>query len=225
MATKQRPVDLGTQRGRHLVVASGIEIRNARRDRDLSLAEVGRAVSLSVSTISRIERGLVERVSIIDLARLHAAVGLELSVRAFPGGAPIRDSAQLGLVADFCDMLHPSLGWSSEVPLPTTGDPRAWDVVVRGDRWRIGVEAETGPRDSQALIRRIRLKERDGEVDSVILLLRATIQTRRFLLDAGAHLRAAFPGDGGVAMTRLRAGAAPGANAVIVLPARRRARG
>lgn len=223
MATKQRPVDLGTERARRLIEAAGRELRDARRDRDLSMAEVGRAVDLSESTVSRIERGLVAHVSVVDLARLHAAVGLELSVKSYPGGAPIRDSAQLDLIADFCALLHPSLGWSTEVPLPGAGDQRAWDVVVRGDSWRTGIEAETGPRDSQALVRRVRLKQRDGQVDSVVLLLRSTVRTRRFLADAGEQVRAAFPGDGAVALARLRAGADPGENAVIMLPGRRRA--
>lgn len=223
MATRQRPADVGTDRARRLIDATGREIRDARRDRDLSLADVGRAVDLSESTVSRIERGLVGHVSVADLARLHAAVGLELSVKSYPGGAPIRDSAQLDLIAEFCAVLHPSLGWSTEVPLPSAGDPRAWDVVVRGDSWRTGVEAETGPRDSQALVRRIRLKQRDGEVDSVVLLLRSTVRTRRFLAEAGEHVRAAFPGDGVVALARLRAGSDPRENAVIVLPGRRRA--
>jgi transcriptional regulator with XRE-family HTH domain len=224
MATKQRPADIGTERARHLIVVAGGEIRTARRDRDLSIAEVGHAVDLSGSTVSRIERGLVGRVSVADLARLHAVVGLELSVRSFPGGSPIRDAAQVDLIAEFCALMHPSLGWSTEVPLPGSGDPRAWDIVIRGEAWRTGVEAETGPRDSQALIRRLRLKQRDGHVDSVILLLRSTVQTRRFIVEAGEHVRAAFPEDGEAALARLRAGANPGDNAVIVLPGRRRVR-
>jgi transcriptional regulator with XRE-family HTH domain len=192
-------------------------------DRALSLAAVARAVGLSTSQVSRIERGLVERVSVHDLARLHAAVGLELSVRSFPGGQPIRDGAQVGLLGAFREHLHRSLGWSVEVPLPLPGDRRSWDGVVRGRDWRYGVEAETAPRDSQAVARRLQLKIRDGDVDGCLLVVRPTVQTRRFLATAGDLLRAAFPVDGAGALELLRAGVDPGGSAIVVLPAARRA--
>lgn len=224
MATKERPVDRGTERGRKVIVDAGQHIRQSRRERNLSLAEVGKAVDLSGSQVSRIERALVPNVSVVDLARLHAVVGLDLAVTAYPGGQAIRDAAQNGVIEDFCALLHRSLGWSAEVPLPGRGDQRAWDLVIRGDEWRTAVEAETGPRDAQALMRRIALKQRDSEVDDVILLLRSTVHTRRFLREAGHILRSMFPVDGEVALARLRSGVSPGGSAVIVLPARRRRR-
>ena len=222
MATRQRPVDVGTARARSIVDVAGRELRTARRDRDLSMRTVGTAVGLSESQVSRIERGLVDRVSVFDLARLHAVVGLDLAVRSYPGGSPIRDAAQVGLISDLCDLLPTSLGWSTEVPMPQRGDQRAWDLVIRGDGWRTGVEAETGPRDGQALTRRILTKQRDSDMPSTILLLRATVQTRRFLEEGGELLRSSFPVDGSMALGRLRTGQDPGGNAVIVLPPRRR---
>ena len=218
MATKQRPIDLGTERGRRLVRESGERDREARRDHDLSLAVVGEAVGLSAAQISRIERGHIGHVSVLNLARLHAVVGLDLAVTAFPAGAPIRDVAHVTLIEDFCARLHPSLGWTTEVPMPQPGDPRAWDLVVRGEDWRTAVEAETGPRDGQGLARRIALKQRDSGIESVVLLLRSTVQTRRFLQDAGRHIGGAFPVAGVDALERLGAGRAPGGNAIVVLP-------
>ena len=205
-----------------LTVAAGSDLRDARRDRDLSLKEVGSAAGLSESQVSRVERGLVDHVSVLHLARLHAVVGQQLSLKSYPGGSPIRDAPQLALIADFCSLLHPSLGWTTEVPMPREGDPRAWDVVVRGDQWRVAIEAETGPKDSQALVRRVRLKQRDSGMESVVLLLRSTVQTRRFLQDAGEHLRSASPNTGEITLARLQAGTGPGGNAIIVLPPRRR---
>ena len=190
-------------------------------DRGLSAAEVGRAARLSTASVSRIERGLVPRVSVYTLARLHAVVGLELSVRSYPAGQPIRDTAHASLLADFHRWLHRSVRWSIEVPLPIAGDARAWDAVVRGDGWIYGVEAETAPRDAQALVRRLQLKERDGKVDGVLLILRRTVQTSRFLREAGSFVRAAFPADGARALELLRAGVDPGGGAVIVVPAHR----
>ena len=190
-------------------------------DRGLSAAAVARAARLSTSSVSRIERGLVQRVSVYDLARLHAVVGLELSVRSYPAGQPIRDAAHGLLLADFRRCLHRSIRWSIEVPLPISGDLRAWDALVRGDAWVYGVEAETAPRDAQALVRRLQLKQRDGSVGGVLLILRKTVQTGRFLREAGDLVRAAFPVDGARALELLRAGVDPGGGAVIVVPAHR----
>jgi transcriptional regulator with XRE-family HTH domain len=164
-------------------------------DRGLSLAATGRASVLSVSEVSRIECGLVARVSVHDLARLHAVVGLELSLKSYPSGQPIRDAAHVALLEDFRKGLHSSLHWSIQVPLPIPGDRRTWDALIRGNEWRYGVEAETAPRDSQSVARRMQLKQH-GRVDGVLLVLRRTVQTRRFVSEAGEFLRNAFPVDG-----------------------------
>lgn len=222
MATKTRPADTGTARGVELITGAGREIRQARMDRGLSLAAAGHASALSGSAVSRIERGLVPRVSVHDLARLHAVVGLELSLRSYPAGQPIRDGAHIALLDDFRRSLHKALHWSIEVPLPIPGDRRSWDAVIHGDRWTFGVEAETAPRDAQSVARRLHLKERDGRVDGVLLVLRRTVQTRRFIGEAGDLLRGAFPVDGRRAAELLRAGVHPGGNAIIVLPRRSR---
>jgi transcriptional regulator with XRE-family HTH domain len=146
MTMRSKPVDRGTERGRRARISIGGEIRTARVNRNLTLQEVGRAVGVSIATASRLERGVLEHVDVMLLARMCAVVGLDLSVKAYPGGEPIRDSAQLALLRDFRALLHPSVDWATEVPLPGIGDPRAWDALIRGAGWRSGVEAETAPR-------------------------------------------------------------------------------
>jgi transcriptional regulator with XRE-family HTH domain len=222
MATRQRVFDRGTEQSRQLITRTGRELRDARRDLGLSLLEVGRVARLSQSQVSRIERGLVVRVSIEDVARLHVVVGLELSMRSYPGGQPIRDAAHVQLLSEFRDRLHRGLGWAVEVPLPSPRDLRAWDGVIRGSSFCYGVEAETAPRDAQALTRRILAKVRDSHVDGAILLVRTTLQTRRFLAEAGDWLVGSFPVEGSRALELLAAGVSPGGNAVVVLPARPR---
>lgn len=223
MTTRERPVDRGTERGRRIVAERGRELRVARLDRGLTMADVAGATRMSVSKVSRIERGIASQVTVMDLARLHAVVGLELSVRAFPGGAPIRDLAHTTLLGRFRARLHGSIHWSIEVPLPTLGDQRAWDAVVSGRRttgavsWRIGIEAETAPRDVQALARRLSLKARDGEVDSLILVLPRTRRTREFLREAGPLLSDDFPVPGLRALELLAAGVAPDGSAIVVI--------
>jgi transcriptional regulator with XRE-family HTH domain len=223
MPTRERPVDRGTARGRRIISESGIELRAARIDRGLTLADAAKATRMSVSKVSRIERGLAGSLTVMDLARLYAVVGLEISVRAFPGGPPVRDIAQTTLLGRFRDRLHRSISWSIEVPLPLSGDRRAWDAVVTGGgplasaTWRFGIEAETAPHDVQALARRLSLKARDGAVDGVILVLPATRRTRDFLRHAGSVLSADFPVPGARALEALVTGMAPPGNAIVVI--------
>jgi transcriptional regulator with XRE-family HTH domain len=219
MATRQRPVDRGTERALELVARTGRELRAARRGAGLGLVGVGRAVAMSASAISRIERGLVREVSLYDLARIAAVVGLELTARTFPAGEPIRDRGHVRLLDRLRQRVHASLIWRMEVPMPRLGDLRAWDATISGRRnvWVYGVEAETNPHDGQAIVRRIQLKFRDGGVDGVILLLPDTRQSRAFRREFGPLLEGDFPVAGSVALKRLAAGLDPGGNAVLVL--------
>jgi hypothetical protein len=184
------------------------------------MAEAGRAIGRSAAWVSRAERGLSTTVSVIELARLCAVVGLDLSLRTFPGGAPVRDTAHLALISSFRARLHRSLGWSAEVPLPGIGDQRAWDGLVRGSGWRYGVEAETRPRDVQAIARRLHLKVRDGAVDGVLVILPNTQHIRVFLQEFIAIAGTSFPIAGRQALDLLGAGLDPGGSAIIVLPQR-----
>lgn len=195
----------------------GREIRLARRSLGLSLASVAAAAGTSAATLSRIERGQSRDVSLVLLAKACAVVGLDLSVRAFPGGQPLRDARHARLLARFRSKLHPSLSWSTEVPLPNPGDQRAWDGLVRGTAWRYGTEAEMNPSDGQMVCRRLQLKRRDGGVDGVILLLPDTRQTRAFRREFADLLATDYPVSGRHALERLAAGADPGGSAVVVL--------
>jgi len=216
MATWQRLVDRGTEQGLTGLARIGRELRDARRDRGLSLAAVARAVGISVPELSRIERGLAPMVPYLRLARVAAVCGLDLNARLYPGAGPLRDAGHVALLADFRACLHRSLRWATEVPLPIAGDLRAWDGLASGDGWRFGVEAETAPRDAQALNRRIQLKARDGEVDGVLLVLRDSKANRLFVRAAAVELGPTFPQSGIRAVELLRAGAHPGSAIIFV---------
>jgi len=217
MTRRPAVVELGRLHGQEVVALVAREFRIARLDRGLSQRAVAAAVGIDRSSISRIERGRAEDLSLVTAAELLAAVGLELSVRAYPAGAPLRDAAHADLLRRFRARLHRSLDWATEVPLPIPGDLRAWDAMVTGDRWRCGIEAETRPRDGQALERRIALKQRDGEVDFVILLLLDSRHNRAFVREHADLLHARFPVAGARALELLGAGVAPGGNAVVLL--------
>ena len=189
----------------------------ARRDRGLSLRDVAGAIGLSPSMASRIETGRVPDVGVIRLSTMASVVGLDLSVRTFPGGSPLRDAGHTDLLKRFKAHVSPRLGWAIEVGLPATGDPRAWDAVVRGREWRYGVEAETHPTDGQALARRLALKCRDDDVGGVILVLPRTRHARAFLAAAGDLLSPSFPVAGRRALECLTAGIDPGGSAIVIV--------
>jgi transcriptional regulator with XRE-family HTH domain len=194
----------------------GRELHEARLAHGLSLRVVGRAAALSASQISRVERGEVANVALVQLARLLEVVGLELSAKAFPGSGPLRDSAHAALLARLRAHLPAGTGWRTEVPFPLPGDRRAWDAVIRLDGIVIGVEAETRPRDLQALDRRLNLKRRDGGIDRVVLLLAATRHNRDLIRDHAAGLASSFPVNGRDALDALSHGKDPGGSAILL---------
>jgi hypothetical protein len=143
-------------------------------------------------------------------------VGLDLSVRVFPAGDPIRDAGHARLLERFRRELHPSLRWHTEVPFPDSGDLRAWDAVTGCADWRAGVEAETVIEDTQALDRKLALKMRDGAVDHLILLVADTPRNRRALAATTAAF-ADLPLRARELLRSLRAGEEPRASGIVVL--------
>jgi transcriptional regulator with XRE-family HTH domain len=221
VATREDPADRGRKLGRRLRLDLVSELRTARQDRGLSLEEVGRAVGRSGSEVGRIER-LEVPLDIEQAAALAAVLGYDLSIRTYPAGDAIRDRAHSELLARLRRQLHPDLLWSLEVPLPTPGDRRAWDAVIRTSNrvaptWSLPVEAETRPRDVQALQRRLALKLRDAGMSSILLLLRGSRHNRDLVRLHRADLSVAFPVTGARALDRLRAGLHPGGSALVML--------
>ena len=206
-----------------MVIATGEEFKRSRTGAGLSQDDVSDAVGISRVQYGRIERGLAPEVSLQRVATIASVLGLEASLRFFPSGRPIRDEGHAALLERLHGRCHRSLVWRTEMPFPAPGDQRAWDALIRGvdpvtgDIWRVGVEAETRPNDLQALDRRLALKERDGGVDWMVLLLLASRHNREFLAAHGSVLRGRFPLDGRRALELLAAGSPLGQNALIVL--------
>lgn len=226
MSARRRQVDLGLARGRRLVVDLCRELDGARRTLGLSYEELGRAVGLSGDQVGRICRAESPGIGLVRLATLLATVGLELSARAFPAGPPIRDAAHIALLARLRARLSPALGWHVEVPVVAIAGPlgpgvrrdmRAWDAVIDGKGWSVGVEAETRLGDLQALSRRIALKRRDGNVDVVVLLVNETTHNRRLLALEGVDIATQFTGTTRNTLRCLGGATRPRADALIVL--------
>ena len=152
------------------------------------------------------------------LARLLAVVGLELSARAYPAGRPIRDRAQLALLARFRAGLGAPVRIQTEVPLPIPGDDRAWDLVLTVGSAQIAVEAETRPRDVQALLRRIATKRRDDpRIAHLILALADTRHNRLLLREHGRELLGESPLGSDQILGSLREGRDPGGSGIVLM--------
>ena len=157
--------------------------------------------------------------SVPDLGAVAQVVGLDLTIRAYPAGDPIRDRAQLALLERLRVQLHPMLRWRTEVPLPIPGDLRAWDAEIHGSvprGWRTRVEAETTIADGQALERKLALKLRDDPDGGIILLVADTHANRRALATIGPSLRAVVPLDSRPLMRALRSGTEPPGSGIVV---------
>lgn len=220
MSTRERPID----RGHRLATAdrgrTGSELRTARRVAGKSLAEVGRASGLSPSQVGRIERGVLSTVSVEQLARVGAAVGLDVRVRSFPGPDPVLDAGQVALIGRLRKRIDPRLSFRTEVVLPILGDQRAWDALINGltgANGQLPLDADTRLIDAQAQLRRIKLKLRDSGFDSVLWVLADTHANRDALAATASMILPDFPVPARRALSALGAGKHPGGSALVLL--------
>lgn len=212
-----RALDDAVRRARRVLLENGEELREARLAAGLRQADVGRALGWSASKVARIERGVDASLAVLDLARIAAVVGRELSLRLYPGRGRLRDAAQLDLEKRFLFAVEPG-GWrpvlEEAVRLPA--DLRAFDLTLRGVV-SIGVEFVTRLRDVQALARQVSQKQRDSRVDRVVLVVKDTNANRRAVREAAPILAVAFPMRHRGPMAALRGGRDPGGNALIFM--------
>jgi len=216
MTTRSRPTDRARRRMDEDLHRVRLDLGLARRGAGLSLDAVGAACGISGSTASRIEGGATHDPDLRVLAAMAAVVGLELRVRAYPAGDPIRDAGSQRLITRLRIRLHPDLTWMTEVPLPILGDLRAWDAMIRSAAWRLAVEAETVLEDIQAVERRLALKQRDGQIDHVLLVVADTRRNRRALASAPAAFLG-FSRDARRLLRNLSRGAEPRTSGILLL--------
>jgi transcriptional regulator with XRE-family HTH domain len=186
MTIRERPSDRGRRRARFDAGVIAGDLYQARTSNGLSLRIVSAAAGIDHTTLWRFERGATTELTLSDIAAVGAVLGLDVRLRAYPAGDPIRDAGQQRLLERLRERLHPGLRWLTEVALPIDGDRRAWDALIRGHGWSCGIEAETVLSDVQAVERRLALKIRDGGADRVILLVADTRRNRRALAAAPA---------------------------------------
>lgn len=220
MTTRESAEARGRRVAHDDLVRLGGEFRLARRNAGLSLRSVGLEVDLSKSHMARIERAQVPNVGLQHLVRIGAVLGLDVRIRAYPGGDPLRDAGQVRLGARFRGRVHPGVRIRSERLLPGVGDGRAWDHWL--DRWPAGddrrglpAELETRIGDYQALVRRLHRKMRDGGVAAVLLVVADTPGNRQAVDAAGPQAAADFPVSARSALASLAAGVRPVDSALV----------
>ena len=153
----------------------------------LSQGDAGRPVGMSATKVGRLESGRLTSLSLWDASRLAAVVGLDLTVRLYPAGPPLRDHAHRRKLMPVLEYVALPLAWRTEVPLPQRPDQprelRAWDAMILGQGERTGVELEMRLRDAQAVERRLAAKRRDDPPDHFLLLIADTRTNRTVLRD------------------------------------------
>lgn len=126
----------------------------------------------------------------MEISQLATVLGLDLVVRLYPGGDPLRDRAQLDRIRILAGDVGPRLRYRTEVPLPAVVgrlELRAWDAVIEGGGARTAIEVEMRIRDAQALERRLDLKRRDDPTEGFLLVV-ADTRTNRTVLNEHPEL-------------------------------------
>jgi hypothetical protein len=183
----------------------------------LGQADVARALRTSRFHVSRLERGTLANMGVVELAQFGAAVGLRLHARYYPAGGGLRDVGQLDLLRRFRARIGDRWSWQLEAPLNIPGDLRAFDAVLRNSHTSIVVEAITRLRDAQSQLRSATLKQRDGGVGRLVLLVRKSDANRRALAEAGDLISTAFPLRTRASLAALQEGRDPGENGIVLL--------
>ena len=194
-------------------------MRRARIDAGMTQAAVGKRVGVHRMRVGRIELHIERDVPAELLVRIASVVGLDLSLRTYPGPDPALDAPQRRLLERLAGRLGPSWRYRTEIPLPIVGDKRAWDALWthRTTRLEVHVEAETRLGDVQALLRRLALKRRDGQAKRMLLLVADTRHDRAVVRAAPGDLAAAFPANVREALGSLRDGHDPGADVLLMI--------
>jgi transcriptional regulator with XRE-family HTH domain len=210
VTTKETRVQRGRRRGQTLSSRAIGELRDARITASVSQERLAEQLGRSSSAIGRLEANELEDVGVIQLAEMASVLGLELSLGLHPIGDPIRDKGQLALGKRFDQLLSSLWRVTDETLLPGQGELRAWDKLLRlvGEtpRHLVGVDLETRIRDMQALVRRTRLRERDGQVDAILLVLSDSATNRRLVEELRTMLGPSYASSSRSLLDALRRG-------------------
>jgi transcriptional regulator with XRE-family HTH domain len=221
VSTKETRLLRGRRRGRLLVARLLGDLRTARQIAGLSQSALARELGLDHSNLWRLEAGRLDDVGVVRLAELASLLGYEISLGLHPIGDPLRDKGQLTCGRRFDAVLSDRWRVTDEALLPGAGEHRAWDKLLRlvggTPRCLVGADIESRVWDVQAIVRRTRLRERDGQVDHVLIVLADTAHNRRHIDELRQALGPAYATSPRAILRSLRAGRPlPGSGVVLV---------
>jgi transcriptional regulator with XRE-family HTH domain len=204
-----------------LVVRTVSELRDARVGAGLSREQMAQALDWSASALLRVEADRLEDVGVIRLCEMASVLGCELSIGLHPIGDPIRDKGQQAVGARLDAILAPLWRVTNETLLPGGSELRSWDKLLRlkdvTPRHLVGVDIETRIRDIQELVRRTRLRERDGETDAILIVLSDSAVNRRLVDQLRDALGPGYATSPRLILRALRAGERlPGSGVILV---------
>ncbi|MEX1346025.1 MAG: helix-turn-helix transcriptional regulator [Candidatus Limnocylindrales bacterium] len=212
----------GTQRALDLRHRVAGDIRRAREDAGLSQRALARAAGVSASTLQALERGRYDPTTEV-LARVGLTLGMDLSVRLYPGTGPlIRDRHQAAMGEALLGILEPRWHPSPEVWVrrPVSGvidlllepsDPSEPLVAteVQSELRRLEQQIRWAHAKSDALA------EARHRAVSSLLLLRNTRRTRAIVAEHGQLMGAAYPAPAAAAHAALTTASSWPGNAIL----------
>jgi transcriptional regulator with XRE-family HTH domain len=217
VSTRRDPINEAARRIKRQLDELAGDLRAARIAAGLSQAAVARQLECSRQLVTLWERGEVLPYP-VQLARWAAVLGLEVSLRAFVAGSPLRDAGQLRLIARARPVIGHAWTWQTEVPVSRDPrDRRAFDAVLTGPAGRIGLEAITRLTDAQAQVRAVTLKQGVASLDRMVLVLADTRHNRAAVAEAAPTLKAAFSASTREVLGTMRAGRLPPANGIVLV--------
>lgn len=192
MTTKETRVGRGRRRGQMLTRRVISDLREARLVAGLSQSALAREVGLDPSTMWRLEADLLPDTSVVRLSEIASVLGYEVSLGLHPIGDPVRDKGQLACGRRLDAVLSERWRVTDETLLPGAGEQRSWDKLLRltdaTPRYLVGTDIESRVWDVQAIVRRTRARERDGQVDHILIVLADTAHNRRIIDELRASL-------------------------------------
>jgi transcriptional regulator with XRE-family HTH domain len=187
----------------------GVEASTERVALGWTQLEVAQRAGVSQASVARLEAG-DPRLGLAIVAAIFAALGLNLSLKAYPGeSVQLRDTAQLGMAEWIRLQAHHSLTLSLEVP--TGLGLQAADMLLLGPARGLHLELETGLPDFQAALRRGQLKrdalqQRLGMPLAFVLALKDSERNRRAVQAHSALIATALPAGSREVMEAIRYG-------------------
>lgn len=216
MTTRRNRMAEAERRARRQLETALDDIHERRLSSGLRQSDLSSALGCTRQWVSVVERGRVRDLGVIELGRLGASVGLDISVKAYAGQSVLRDAGQVALLNRFHEAIGDGFRWRPEA-MVAPGDQRAFDVLLGLPPRCAAVEALTRLRDVQSQIRSVMAKQETARIAVLILVIAATHTNRRALREAGAVLREAFPLSTRAVLGSLRRGEIPGANGIVLI--------